>query len=286
MIVQYFEKNTHGRDFIIGDLHGCIDNFNYVLDKLDFDKTRDRMFSVGDLIDRGPNIVACLELLEEPWFHAVVGNHDMLMFDNVEAWDDVNHEAVLKKSWSVSQWMINGGYWIEDAQQMKNMTNIKLQKHLENIKNLPYIIRLNGYNKKINIVHAELYSRRVNLSDEFIDDLNNMENHLDNSTNIDEFGNSDSDEFKHLSEFKESCIWGRRIVKNAIGISEVDINDLTLLDQLVVCGHTVVDNPSTYKNHLFIDGGACFKNNKFGFTRKFMVYDCQTEEVVVFPLTS
>lgn len=286
MIVQYFEKNTQGRDFVIGDLHGCIDDFKYVLNKLNFDKTRDRMFSVGDLVDRGPNSLACLDLLQEDWFHAVVGNHEMLFHDSVESWNDDAHEVVFKKAWSVSTWMTNGGLWIEDSHQMKNMNNALLQKYLEAIKGLPSIIRLSGYNKKINITHAEMYSTLVDLSDEFIDDLNNMENHLSTSANGGDISNNNYDLFELLSNIKQSCAWGRRVVKNANGTSKVDIEDLTLLDQLVVCGHTVVDNPCVYKNHLFIDGGACFKNDNFGFTRKLMVYNCQTEEVIVFPLSS
>ena len=282
MIVQYFDKNTKGRDFVIGDLHGCIDDFKYVLNKLNFDKTCDRMFSVGDLVDRGPNSLECLDLLQEDWFHAVVGNHEMLFYDAVESWNDTAHEVVYRKPSDISTWLTNGGLWIENVYQMKNMNNVKLQKYLETIKNLPSIIRLSGYNKKINITHAELYSRFFDLTDEFIDDLNNIESYLNANKNND----AGYDMREILSNIKQSCAWGRRVVKNANGTSNTEIEDLPLLDQLVVCGHTVVDNPCSYKNHLFIDGGACFKNDNFGFTRKFMVYNCQTEEVSVFPLKS
>ncbi|AWB34715.1 metallophosphoesterase [Orrella marina] len=68
-------SNTTGRDFIVGDMHGCHDLFEAELEKASFDPACDRIVSVGDLIDRGPNSLACLRFLKQPWFHAVHGNH-------------------------------------------------------------------------------------------------------------------------------------------------------------------------------------------------------------------
>ena len=52
---KHYKLNTEGRDFVIGDLHGCYDEFLAVLADISFDTKIDRMFSVGDLIDRGKN---------------------------------------------------------------------------------------------------------------------------------------------------------------------------------------------------------------------------------------
>lgn len=40
----------------------------------------DRLFSVGDLVDRGPESEQVLEWLGLPWFHAILGNHDFMAF--------------------------------------------------------------------------------------------------------------------------------------------------------------------------------------------------------------
>lgn len=53
-LLARFPKNEGGRDFVIGDLHGCLEEFRDLLQQLQFNRERDRMFSVGDLIDRGP----------------------------------------------------------------------------------------------------------------------------------------------------------------------------------------------------------------------------------------
>lgn len=68
--------NTRGRDFCIGDLHGCLTMLMRLLEHVGFEPTRDRLFSVGDIVHRGPSSVECLKLAEEPWFCAVMGNHE------------------------------------------------------------------------------------------------------------------------------------------------------------------------------------------------------------------
>lgn len=44
------------------------------------------MLSVGDLVDRGPDSIGCLKLLEAPWFHAVMGNHEQLLLNYFAPW--------------------------------------------------------------------------------------------------------------------------------------------------------------------------------------------------------
>ncbi|MGB0713157.1 MAG: metallophosphoesterase, partial [Gammaproteobacteria bacterium] len=53
--VVRLEHNEVGRDLIVGDIHGEFIALKDRLDELEFVPGRDRLFSVGDLIDRGPN---------------------------------------------------------------------------------------------------------------------------------------------------------------------------------------------------------------------------------------
>ena len=48
------KANKVGRDFVVGDVHGMFDRVAQALTKVQFNPSRDRLFSVGDLIDRGP----------------------------------------------------------------------------------------------------------------------------------------------------------------------------------------------------------------------------------------
>ncbi|MBI5257888.1 MAG: metallophosphoesterase [Burkholderiales bacterium] len=70
--------SQRGRDRVVGDLHGHRGLFEQALDHLRFDPGRDRVLSVGDLIDRGPDSLDTLSLVEQPWFRAVLGNPELM----------------------------------------------------------------------------------------------------------------------------------------------------------------------------------------------------------------
>lgn len=76
-------RNTEGRDLAVGDVHGHFSRLREALDAVDFDPLRDRLFSVGDLVDRGPESHEALAWLEQPWFRAVQGNHESLAVTHV-----------------------------------------------------------------------------------------------------------------------------------------------------------------------------------------------------------
>ena len=69
-------KNGRGRDLVVGDAHGCFRTLDRVLSELGFDASRDRLFGVGDVVNRGPHSEEALAWLENR-FHAVtMGNHE------------------------------------------------------------------------------------------------------------------------------------------------------------------------------------------------------------------
>ena len=48
-LVQRFAQNTRGRDFVVGDVHGCFDYLRAMLEHVQLDEVSDRLFCVGDL---------------------------------------------------------------------------------------------------------------------------------------------------------------------------------------------------------------------------------------------
>lgn len=94
---------TSGRTFIVGDLHGSYDELISFLSEWGFDKKTERVIGVGDLIDRGNKNFECLQLLNEPWFYSVLGNHEYILYDIV------NRECCE----SLEYWILNnGGDWV------------------------------------------------------------------------------------------------------------------------------------------------------------------------------
>lgn len=77
--IDSFPKNEKGRDFVVGDIHGMTEKLLESLKSMDFDFEKDRLFSVGDLIDRGKHSYEALKLTQEPWFHAILGNHEVML---------------------------------------------------------------------------------------------------------------------------------------------------------------------------------------------------------------
>jgi hypothetical protein len=66
---------NQNRIIIIGDIHGCILEFNELLEQLRITDT-DQVFCIGDLIDRGPDSVSvvkrCVELSKQCQFSSNV----------------------------------------------------------------------------------------------------------------------------------------------------------------------------------------------------------------------
>lgn len=65
--------------YIVGDLHGCFEEFQRLLAKANFDPAQDEIWLTGDLIARGEDSLGCLRFLKNLGSRAqtVLGNHDL-----------------------------------------------------------------------------------------------------------------------------------------------------------------------------------------------------------------
>lgn len=119
-----------GRVFVCGDLHGEITKLDEKLTDINFNKEKDIMVSVGDLIDRGEDSVACLRLINEPWFECVRGNHEQMAIDALES----------KHSMGRSQhWMRNGGGWYYSLSQ-ESVDEVDVI--IKSLSSLPHVIEV------------------------------------------------------------------------------------------------------------------------------------------------
>lgn len=223
-IVKHYEKNKTGRDFIVGDLHGYYDVLMKLLvEHIQFDFKNDRLFSVGDIIDRGPQCLDCLTLLNERWFHMVRGNHEQLMIDAL-TYSKENNKHDLEIYWAKC-----GGFWWQSFKEEEQKLIIEI--FLEKLMSLPYIITVGGGDNRFNIVHSELpIAIQSDIDIDIIKDLDNIT--------------------------KDMLIWSRTIYNDLSRLNQNRSISKTY------CGHTIVNQIFERAGHINIDTGLYYGDGK------------------------
>lgn len=137
--------NPLGRDFVVGDLHGHRALLERELERMGFDASTDRVLCVGDLIDRGPDSLGTLSLLEAPWFHAVLGNHELMLLNYLRRYDSAVHS---RKAFAAG-----GGGWIIRALERNRRAMHRLA---DRVAALPLVIHVEG-DLPFNVMHSDLH---------------------------------------------------------------------------------------------------------------------------------
>lgn len=143
--VQHHQVNRIGRDFVVGDLHGCVDALRYLLREVEFEPSRDRLFSVGDLIDRGTQSEEALALLDKPWFYAVLGNHEDTLCAVAEGRS--------RRQW----WYGIGGGWAT------HLGDEALRYYARRLEGLPLVRVIGTGSERFNVLHAEFFGTDADL---------------------------------------------------------------------------------------------------------------------------
>ena len=277
-LVRQLPENSEGKDFVVGDLHGCYGLLEQLLEKAQFDTACDRLFSVGDLIDRGPESFRCLQLLAEPWFYAVQGNHEMMLLEflasdllgNLQEDDE-------------SDFFRNGGEWIEQYYEADHHgMSDEFTACFDQLVDMPLLWVVGQGENRFHVLHGELVridyhrSGQIVWLDTDIDRwLNGEELSLDIQTKL-YWGRS----LMHSQATGRNTLMDRfgKTAGNALmerDAAELDNWDTT--DQAglstTYCGHTPGKRPRKLLSHHCIDtgaymtiGGSRSANKKYGLT--------------------
>ena len=227
-IFETYSENTLGRDFICADIHGYFDLLESELESVNFDTDVDRLFSLGDLIDRGEDSYSALKWLNYSWFHAVMGNHESVFMQSIEARNE-NLKAF-------DSWHQFPGGWKKDlsVDQLMELYSVFCE--------LPVVIEVQLSNKqKIGLCHAQFPKKcdweilKINLENENYD---------------------------YLSEIYNDLVWGSgQLAYASLGIGHLE--PVKNIDR-VFHGHHIVNEVKTLANRTFMDLGS-YSNGKIGF---------------------
>lgn len=244
--VGVLPSNTLGRDFIIGDLHGHYDTLMHLLCENHFDKKIDRVISVGDVIDRGPRSWDCLQLFREPWFHGVMGNHElalsgMALTAQKSIKEGLDLSKVVERARERSKGMCSE--WFADWLTVK-ANHKKLEVLIGLLAAIPDIITVRGDGVSYNVVHAELMGAGIKTDTDI--------------ATVAGMGLTDMDSIKKTLALKCSRKLFNRAKKVAPGDKALGFDAKNKLS-LTFCGHNVTARPFIWKNHFFLDTGCGFE---------------------------
>lgn len=107
-----------------------------MLSEARFDAITDRLFAVGDLIDKGPKSERCDEFLGYPWLHSIRGNHEQMIIER-HKYD----ERTAKE---------NGGMWFLRLDEGKR------QYYRQLFLKLPLAIEVENSIGLVGLIHADV----------------------------------------------------------------------------------------------------------------------------------
>lgn len=215
-----------GRTILIGDLHGCLREAELLLEKCHA-TAEDHVVFLGDLIDRGPDSVGCVNLAmrieaRQAKPACILGNHE----EKALSYDDQANRTGKEPNIPVPT---------------HAATRMQLKpEHYDYMRRLPLFLRFPEHNAIV--VHAGVYPNRPIEAQEPRHLL-----HIQSIQPYDQWGN--------LTRNTKS-VWPSRVPTNEEGWGFW--TTFYTGPEFVVFGHSVLDRPLITDKVAGIDGGAVF----------------------------
>ena len=235
-LVIHHASNPDGRDFVVGDLHGCRAMLDTMMTHVGFDPAKDRLFSVGDLVDRGPDSVGCLELLLEPWFFPVLGNHDAML---LAYWSTGSGE---RQNIYRDAFQYNGGtIWAYPVRDLAD-------QFVPLLENLPFVRVVGDGEHRFQVLHAE---RRDNDTATFLSDTD-LDDPRPEIWNHHHFIRG----FDDVGDWRDHLLWGRSTIQARQPLMFKRLTNMDFTGHTITVHAKVPDAVIQIGHHVYLDSGA------------------------------
>ena len=230
-----------GRVIAIGDIHGCIDELNQLLFRLE-PGAGDTIVFLGDYCDRGPDSAAVitrileLQMIPDLNVHCVLGNHDLMMMQWFNYSINPETDAQMRSE-QEQLWFMNGGLNTLNSYMVDGEISIP-NAHIEFLQALPYYLETTIGDERFIFVHAGFQADRT---------IGEQIAALDTPAR---------------DTVQDHMLWGRDF--NRMWFDRNRRVAAWEPDTTVVVGHNIVSEPENYGNLIRIDTGG-FIQKKYGF---------------------
>ena len=240
-LCRRLDHNDRGRDLVVGDVHGHFATLRRALTELEVGE-HDRVFSLGDLVDRGPDSFDAKDWIAGPKpstrFDLVLrGNHEQMMLEALLEGPPRRRRMWDENAWSL--WEMNGGGWW-DARK----PNHSARSWIDVLCALPFCAQVETGFGPVGLVHAcPVHERWQDLEDAIGDD----------------------GDAGHLTRAR--ALWSRvrhGHLQREIGETGNEHLGPVAGVRCVVTGHTPIPEPAWHENVLGIDTGVHIEGRGYG----------------------
>ena len=147
MVAEFKANRTGGRDLVFGDIHGCGATVEHALEALGYDPARDRLFSLGDLIDHGPRSEDALEWITSRFTATVRGNHEQMLIDWLQTGGRGARFGTVAAAWAMDP----GSAWWREKERPQQ----EREAWLAALSGLPFAVTVHTANGRVGLIHAQ-----------------------------------------------------------------------------------------------------------------------------------
>ena len=153
--------------YAIGDVQGCFDELQQLLELIKFNQAKDRLWFVGDLVNRGPKSLEVLRFVKQLDNAVVVlGNHDLHLLSLFHGKDPCLKNHTLQKILQA-----------KDAAELIDW--LRRRPLIHHDADLGYVMAHAGIYPNWNLIQAMKYAHEAEAalrSDDYVDFLEHMYN--------------------------------------------------------------------------------------------------------------